>query len=62
MAGIADLLKEVATSTKVKCVLSSRPLPAFVGAFKHCPNLRLQDLTYNDITTYVNNKVKVILE
>lgn len=34
-------------------LLSSRPEPEFIEAFRHTPSLRLEDLTSGDITTYV---------
>ncbi|OGM47253.1 hypothetical protein ABOM_003926 [Aspergillus bombycis] len=36
-----------------KLCLSSRSHPAFEEAFKNCPHLKLQELTYNDIYRYV---------
>jgi len=43
------------TSPTVKLVLSSRPWNVFRDAFKDMPQLRLQDLTYPDITAYVED-------
>jgi hypothetical protein len=39
-------------------VLSSRPIPACVDAFVNCKGLRLQELTYEDITSYVHDKLE----
>jgi hypothetical protein len=39
----------------VKMVLSSRPWNVFQDAFQSLPRLRLQDLTHNDITAYVED-------
>ena len=46
-------IKCLASGPNLKIVVSSRPEPAFVGAFKRLPSLRLQDLTENDIRDYV---------
>lgn len=43
--------------THIKICVSSRPLMAFEYSFKGCPNLRLQDLTAQDIHTYVTDKL-----
>lgn len=40
---IADVCVNLSNSTNIKFVLSSRPIPACVGAFKNCARLRLQD-------------------
>lgn len=45
------------TSTHVKVVVSSRPITACVNAFKHCPMLRLQDLTKGDMEIYVRENL-----
>jgi hypothetical protein len=44
-------------SPKVKICLSSRPWQVFEGVFKNVPKLRLQDLTFDDITKYVNDEL-----
>lgn len=56
-------------SSRLKLILSSRPTPPCLAAFESCPLLRLQDLTRNDIRTYVQgqlaedrNYVKMIKE
>ncbi|KAM0342424.1 hypothetical protein ACHAPU_009611 [Fusarium lateritium] len=43
--------------TNVKILVSSRPNPAFVTAFSNRPRLNLQDLTRNDITSYIKNSI-----
>ena len=40
----------------VKVCLSSRPLVVFKGTFSECPQLELQNLAFNDITNYANDK------
>jgi hypothetical protein len=54
---LAEMFLTTTRSTSVKALLSSRPLPAFEFAFEHQPKLRLQDLTHNDISTYVDDKL-----
>jgi hypothetical protein len=49
---LAELLKTV-VSPKVKIVLSSRPIRPCVAAFQNYPTLRLQDLTKDDMVSYV---------
>lgn len=55
---IANLFQRIMTSPSVKACLSSRPLVAFERSFLVCPRLRLQDLTYNDISLYVREKLE----
>jgi hypothetical protein len=56
---MASFLKAVAeTSTNVKLLISSRPIPACDIAFSGLPRLRLQDLTYDDIKLYVQSEIK----
>lgn len=51
-AEVVNLLTSVATYPDVKFLISSRQLPVCVDAFSRFPNLRLQDLTRNDIRSY----------
>jgi hypothetical protein len=51
---IASLFTKLAESSNVKVCVSSRPELPFQDAFGSFPNLRLQDLTYNDIRHYVS--------
>ena len=44
-------------SDTTKICLSSRPCVEFKQNFQGCASLRLQDLTANDISTYVNDKL-----
>ncbi|CZR56297.1 uncharacterized protein PAC_06185 [Phialocephala subalpina] len=48
---------QLTASDNIKICLSSRPWLVFEDAFQSVPNLKLQDLTVNDITRYVNDKV-----
>jgi hypothetical protein len=56
---LAEAFNEIAvTSTSVKnhwikCCVSSRPWVVFKENFEGCPNLQLQDLTYDDIQKFV---------
>ena len=53
---IIELLKTIA-SPKVKMVLSSRPIRECVVAFENYPNLKLQDLTHEDIKAYAADHI-----
>ncbi|KAK3395319.1 hypothetical protein B0H63DRAFT_534076 [Podospora didyma] len=52
--GIA-FIKTLAGSDKMKVIVSSRPIPAYVGTFRTQPHLQLQYLTYGDIQSYVHD-------
>lgn len=54
---IAGILKQVSQRSNVKVCVSSRPLLVFERIFDSLPHLILQDLTYDDISLYVNNKL-----
>ncbi|KAF1344185.1 hypothetical protein BDV97DRAFT_403131 [Delphinella strobiligena] len=56
--GLAELFKSVSTSKNMKLVVSSRPLLVFEEAFAQEHQLRLQDLTADDIKIYVDDKVE----
>lgn len=53
---IAEFFKSI-PSQSIKVVLSSRPIPSCTKAFSDCPKLLLQDLTYDDIKSYVEDKL-----
>jgi hypothetical protein len=55
-AELAALLK-TSTSEKVKIVVSSRPIRPCTVAFESCPSLRLQDITKQDITAYIDVQI-----
>ncbi|KAF2198163.1 hypothetical protein GQ43DRAFT_483523 [Delitschia confertaspora ATCC 74209] len=55
---VAELFTGIIASPSVKACLSSRPFGVFEQAFSKCPRLRLQDLTYDDITVYVREKLQ----
>jgi hypothetical protein len=52
-AGLIDIIHSI-ISPKVKICLSSRPWQIFEDAFRETPKLRLQNLTFGDISRYVN--------
>jgi hypothetical protein len=56
MTGLAEIFLSVDARHNFKAVVSSRPLPEFEAAFEHQPKLRLQDLTYSDITTFLDDR------
>ena len=55
--GLIDLLIVLAEYENVKLCLSNRPWNIFQDAFEGCPQLKLEDLTYNDIATYVQGQL-----
>ena len=55
---LISLIEDLAKLTNVKICLSSRPHRSFAQAFGSGPNLRLQDLTHNDIQFYVSDKLQ----
>jgi hypothetical protein len=54
---MAILFKKISKCPNVKVCVSSRPLPVFDKAFKGLPTLQLQDLTFEDIQFYVQDKL-----
>ncbi|KAK8113505.1 hypothetical protein PG984_014031 [Apiospora sp. TS-2023a] len=55
---IAEVVNELAKiSPRAKFCVSSRPLAEFQSMFVSYPSLRLQDLTKDDIRTYVSDKL-----
>jgi hypothetical protein len=56
-ADLTDLLVTASKSEVVKLVLSSRPIPVCVSAFSICDSLRLQDLTFQDISRFVTDRL-----
>ncbi|KAH8646763.1 hypothetical protein BX600DRAFT_443733 [Xylariales sp. PMI_506] len=55
---IIDLFFESSTSPDVKFCVSSRPLLVFEQAFSEMPGLKLQDLTYRDISHFVKSRLQ----
>ncbi|KAH9216706.1 hypothetical protein DL95DRAFT_460042 [Leptodontidium sp. 2 PMI_412] len=53
-----EFLKELAASSNIKFCLSSRPWLVFHDLLGPFSRLRLQDLTFNDISSYVTNKLE----
>ncbi|KAH7159734.1 hypothetical protein B0J13DRAFT_433396 [Dactylonectria estremocensis] len=58
--GIA-FIKQLASGPNIKIVVSSRPEPALVSAFKRFPNMRLENLTRPDIALYIEGVLRVPL-
>jgi hypothetical protein len=56
-ADMAKIFGAAADSQRVKVCASSRPHFVYEKAFTNRPSLRLQDLTYNDIRTYVEDRL-----
>lgn len=44
-------------SSAIKVVVSSRPINACLNVFKSCPTLRLQDLTQDDMSIFIRDKL-----
>jgi hypothetical protein len=56
-AEIISFLVGLVRSPNIKICLSSRPWLVFEDAFRHSLSLKLQDLTFKDITRYVDDKI-----
>jgi hypothetical protein len=56
-ADMARLFGAAADSVNVKVCASSRPHVVYENSFANRPSLRLQDLTYNDIRSYVEDRL-----
>ncbi|KAF2236931.1 hypothetical protein EV356DRAFT_530446 [Viridothelium virens] len=54
---ICDLFQELTALPQVKLVVSSRPLNKFNSHFADCPTIHMQDLTRDDIETYVSDNL-----
>ena len=54
---LVGLFDKLSRSTDIKICLSSRPWLVFEETLGHHPGLRLQDLTYNDIRAFVQDKL-----
>lgn len=50
-------LVRVSESSSIKILVSSRPIPACHQVFSRFPNIRLQDLTFKDIESYINHEL-----
>jgi hypothetical protein len=57
MTELANIFLKAASSPNVKALLSSRPLAPFEFSFQQQPKLRLHQLTGNDISAYVDDKL-----
>jgi len=54
---LISILETLSSYDNLKLVLSSRPLVAFNDAFENMPQLRLQDLTYQDMIKFVSDRL-----
>lgn len=54
---LAEFFLSLCTSTKIKAILSARPLPAFEAILGNCSKIGLQDLTVYDINFYVRDRI-----
>lgn len=59
MTELGEMFITATKNGKIKALLSSRPLMEFTDCFAGRPQLQLQQLTHNDITTYVNGSLSV---
>ncbi|KAI4917837.1 uncharacterized protein J4E92_008774 [Alternaria infectoria] len=55
--GLIRVLETLSSYDNMKLVLSSRPLAEFNDAFTDMPQLRLQDLTYQDMINFVSDRL-----
>ncbi|KAH8126888.1 hypothetical protein LI328DRAFT_151555 [Trichoderma asperelloides] len=56
---IIDFFKNLCMGQSIKICLSSRPWAVFQNAFEYAvPNLRLQDLTYEDMYRYTKDRLR----
>lgn len=53
---LADFLKSIAQLDNVKICVSSRPWVVFEDAFKSTPSLKIEELTFKDIKSYVEDR------
>lgn len=58
MSDLAEILKAICQRENVKAVISSRPWAVFEDAFAASPRLRLHQLTHDDISFYVSDKMQ----
>ena len=54
---LIEFLTALAANENVKLCLSSRRWNIFQDAFESCPKLKLEDLTYNDVCTYIYDQL-----
>ncbi|KAK8085062.1 hypothetical protein PG997_006333 [Apiospora hydei] len=52
-----QFIQDLASNRNIKVLVSSRPIPVCHQAFSTKKHLRLQDLTVDDITAYVNDTI-----
>ncbi|KAI4127574.1 MAG: hypothetical protein LQ338_003145 [Usnochroma carphineum] len=59
---VVDMITKLAEQTHVKVCVSSRPLLAFEKAFSGKPSLKLQDLTFDSLSEYAEDKLSKLIE
>ncbi|KAH8770975.1 prion-inhibition and propagation-domain-containing protein [Diaporthe sp. PMI_573] len=52
-----SFIQQLTANGHAKAVVSSRPIPDCMLAFKQCPQLKLEQLNREDISNYVNDKI-----
>lgn len=57
MPELADMFITITHVPNIEALLSSRSLGPFEFVFRQTPQFRLHDLTHNDITSYVDDKL-----
>jgi hypothetical protein len=57
MTELAEMFIATTKSPNTKALVSSRPLAPFEYAFTNYPKLRLHELTYEDVRTYVDDRL-----
>lgn len=55
--GVLDIVRCLQKGSHIKLCVSSRPSSLFIVTFDSAPRLRMEDLTYNDILTYVHGRL-----
>lgn len=53
---MSTFLNSIASSA-IKVVVSSRPINACLNVFAQCPTLKLEDLTYNDMSVFIQERL-----
>jgi hypothetical protein len=56
---IVQIIKDMTQSSSLKLCVASRPLDVFAAAFTHCKQVKLSNLTRNDIRNYVIHRLKI---
>lgn len=57
-AEMVKLFTEITSDPRIKAVVSSRPESLFEASFKHLPMMQMENLTNQDMVTYVKGKLE----